>query len=150
VGETKKETKKSASSNAGKAISNRILVADDNKAVRDIVSRFLELMGFEVALAGNGIETLAVFLESSFGLVLTDLQMPAMDGLSLAGHIKERSPSTPVILLTGSDRETVRKKVEGGPVDSVIFKPIRLEVLQRTVQGALATREREHESVGVG
>ncbi len=120
------------------------------RAIRDVVSEFLEFMGFEVALAGNGIEALAVFLESSFDLVLTDLQMPVMDGLSLASHIKERSPSTPVILLTGSDRETVRKKVERAPVDSVIFKPFRLEDLQRTVQGALASREREHGSVGLG
>jgi len=110
MGEIKKETKKSVSACVGKAISKRILVADDNKAIRNVVSKFLEFMGFEVALAGNGIEALAVFLESSFDLVLTDFQMPAMDGLSLAGHIKERSPSTPVILITGSDRETVRNK----------------------------------------
>jgi CheY-like chemotaxis protein len=49
-----------------------------------------------------------------------------MDGLSLAGHIKERSPSAPVILLRGSDRETVREKVGRGPVDAVIFKPFSL------------------------
>ena len=150
MGEPKKETKKSVSSNAGKAKSKRILVADDNKAIRDLVSGFLEFLGFEVALAGNGIEALAVFLESTFDLVLTDLEMPIMDGLSLASHIKARAPSTPVILLTGSDRETVRKKVERGPVDSVIFKPFRLEDLQNTVQGALVSREREHESVGAG
>jgi CheY-like chemotaxis protein len=150
MGEIKKETKKAVSACVGKAISKRILVADDNKVIRNAVSRFLEFMGFEVAIAGDGIEALAVFLESSFDLVLTDFQMPAMDGLSLAGHIKERSPSTPVILITGSDRETVRKKAEGGPVDSVIFKPFRLQDLQSTVQGALASREREKGSIGVG
>jgi CheY-like chemotaxis protein len=139
MGETKKETKKSVSSRAGKAISKHILVADDNKAIRNVVAWILEFMGFEVALAANGIEALAVFLENSFDLVLTDLQMPAMDGLSLARHIKERSSSTPVILLTGSDRETVWKKVERSLVDSVIFKPFRLEDLQRTVQAALAS-----------
>jgi CheY-like chemotaxis protein len=149
--ETRKETKKSASSNAGQqAISRRILVADDNKAIRDAVSGFLECIGYEVALAINGIEALAVFLENSFDLVLTDLEMPAMDGLSLAGHIKERSPSTPVILLTGSDSETVLKNMERGPVDSVIFKPFMLEDLQRTVQGALTSGEGEHGSVGAG
>jgi CheY-like chemotaxis protein len=137
--ETKKETKKSVSSNTAQAIPRRILVADDDKAIRDVVTWFLEFMGFEVAIAANGIEALAVFLESSFDLVLTDLQMPDMDGLSLASHIKERSPSTPLILLTGSDRETVRKKAERSLVDSVIFKPFRLEDLQRTVQGALAS-----------
>jgi two-component system, chemotaxis family, chemotaxis protein CheY len=125
---TEREAKKSVSSNAGQAIPKRILVADDNKVIQVIVSEFLELLGYEVALA--------VFLASTFDLVLTDLEMPVMDGLSLAGHIKARSPSTPVILLTGADRETVRKKVEKGPVDSVIFKPFMLEDLQRTVQGA--------------
>jgi len=148
--ETRKEAKQPVSSKAGQVIPKRILVADDNKAIRDVVSQLLEFIGYEVALAINGIEALAVFLKSTFDLVLTDLEMPAMDGLSLAGHIKERSPSTPVILLTGADRETVLKKVERGPVDSVIFKPFTLEDLQRTVQGALASREGEHGSVGAG
>jgi len=76
--------------------------------------------------------------------------MPIMDGWSLSHCIKERSPNTPVVLMTGSDRETVRKKVERGSVDSVIFKPFRLEDFKRTVQGALAPREREHGGVGVG
>jgi CheY-like chemotaxis protein len=148
--ETRKKTKKYVSSNAGRAISKRILLADDNKAIRDVVSGFLEFIGYEVALAINGIEALAVFLDSAFDLVLTDLEMPVMDGLSLAGHIKERSPITPVILLTGADRETVLKKVEKGLVDSVIFKPFILEDLQSTVQGALASRERGPGSVGAG
>jgi CheY-like chemotaxis protein len=138
--ETRKEAKKSVSANTGQVIPKRILLADDNKAIRDAVSELLEFIGFEVALAINGIEALAVFLKSTFDLVLTDFEMPAMDGLSLARHIKERSPITPVILLTGSDRETVLKKVERGPVDSVIFKPFTLEDLQRTVQGALELR----------
>jgi CheY-like chemotaxis protein len=148
--DTRKKAKKSVSANAGQVILKRILVADDDKRIQDVVSELLEFMGFEVALAGNGIEAMAVFLDSSFDLVLTDLQMPVMDGLSLASHIKERSPSTPVILLTGSDGETVRKKMERAPVDSVIFKPFRLEDLQRTVQGALTSREPEHGGVGLG
>jgi CheY-like chemotaxis protein len=148
--DTKKETKKSVSSTEGKVKSKRILVADDNEAIRELVSWFLEFLGFEVALASNGIEALAVFLESSFDLVLTDFEMPSMDGLSLAGHIKESSPGTPVILLTGSDRATVQKKVKRRPIDSVIFKPFILEDLQSAVQETLAFREREPGSVGVG
>ena len=139
---TKKETKKSVSANAGQEIPKRILLADDNKAIRVAVAELLEFIGYEVALAINGIEALAAFLENSFDLVLTDFEMPAMDGLSLAGHIKERSPSTPVILLTGSDNEAVLKKVERGPVDSVIFKPFKVEDLERAVQGALMSGDR--------
>jgi len=107
-------------------------------------------MGFEVALAGNGIEALAAFVESSFDLVVTDLQMPAMDGSKLARLVKERSPRTPVILLTGTDRETVWKKVTKGSIDSVLFKPFKLNDFQSTVQGALASGQGEQGSLGAG
>jgi CheY-like chemotaxis protein len=86
--ETKKETKKSVSSNTVQAISKRIMLADDDRAIRDAVTWFLEFMGFEVSLAGNGIEALAVFLESSFDLVLTDLQMEEMNKGMLQGKLK--------------------------------------------------------------
>jgi len=140
MGETKRELKNSVAPNTGQSISRRILVAEDNKAVQDVVSRILDFMGFEVALACNGVEALTVFLDSSFDLVLTDLEMPIMDGWSLTQCIKERSPNTPVLWMTGADRETVLKKGERGPVDSVLFKPFKVEDLARTVQEALASR----------
>ena len=63
MGETKEATKKSVSSNAGQAISRRILVAEDNKTIQNVVSRILDFMGFEVALARNGVEALSVSRE---------------------------------------------------------------------------------------
>jgi CheY-like chemotaxis protein len=138
--ETEKETKRTVSSNAGQAIAGRILVAEDNKSIQEIVSRLLKFMGFEVALAGNGVEALLLFLENSFDLVLTDLEMPMMDGWSLTHCIKERSPNTPIVLMTGADRETVLKKVKSAPFDSVIFKPFLLNDFQSTVQRVLEPR----------
>jgi len=132
----------------GQGRSRRILVVDDDGDIRKVISNLLRFMGFDVALAGNGIEALAVFVENSFDLVVTDLQMPAMDGSQLAQLVKERSPNTPVIMLTGSDRETVWKKVKTGSVDSVIFKPFKLKDFQNTVQGALASRQGEQGSLG--
>ena len=143
MGETEKETKKVFSINAGQAISRRILVAEDNKAVQDVVSRILDFMGFEVALAGNGVEALSLFFENPFDLVLTDLEMPIMDGWSLTHCIKERSPNTPVVVMTGADRETVLKKVKSAPVDSVIFKPFLINDFQSTVQRLLEPRYAE-------
>ena len=96
-----------------------------------------------MALACNGIEALAVFLDSSFDLVLTDLQMPIMDGSRLAHLIKEISPQTRVILLTGADMATVKEKVESGLLDSVMFKPFKIDDLQNAVQGAPGLREAE-------
>ncbi len=139
--ETMKETIKPLSSNAGQRLSGRILVAEDNKAIKKIVSGFLGFMGFEVALVENGLEALSLFLKTSFDLVLTDLDMPVMDGWSLTRRIKERSPDTPVVLMTGEDRKTVLRKAERWPVDSVLFKPFELEDLKRTVQEALELRK---------
>jgi len=132
----------------GQGRSRRILVVDDDGDIRKVISNLLRFMGFDVALAGNGIEALAVFVENSFDLVVTDLQMPAMDGSQLAQLVKERSPNTPVIMLTGSDGETVWKKVKTGSVDSVIFKPFKLKEFQSTVQGTLASRQGEQGSLG--
>jgi len=87
--EIKKEVKNPVSLNAGQTISKRILVADDNKAIRDIVSGFLKFIGYEVALAGDHIEALTIFLLNSFDLVLTDLEMPALDGFEVTRRIRQ-------------------------------------------------------------
>ena len=121
----------------------RVLVAEDNKNVQAVLSAALSSMGFEVSLAGDGIEALTYFLESSFDLVLTDLQMPLMDGSTVASFIKERSPNTPVILLTGADRETLWNKVRSGCIDSIISKPFKLDDFKKAIQGALGAKQGE-------
>ena len=66
----------------------KILVVDDEKGVRDILSEILSRMGYEVAVACNGGEGLNLFWTRTFDLVMTDLTMPDMDGWTLAFHIK--------------------------------------------------------------
>jgi CheY-like chemotaxis protein len=143
MGQIINEKKTSLYTNGGQGTKGRALVVEDNKNVQHVLSIMLYSMGFEVALAGNGLEALAVFLESSFDVVITDLQMPLMDGSTLAHYIKEMSPSTPIVLLTGADKETVRDKAKSESVDSVIFKPFKLDDFQKTVQGALELRKTE-------
>ncbi len=119
-------------------INRPILIADDDKCTQDVVSKFLKIKGFDVTTAECGTEALSLFIIRPFDMVLTDLHMPEMDGLSLATHIKKRSPETPIVLLTGDHKEAVLKKVESGPFYSVLFKPFRLVDLHRTIQGALS------------
>lgn len=89
MGQTKNMRKASVYANPGLKAKRRILVVEDNKSVQDILSVILRSMGFEVALAKNGLEALTVFIESWFDLVLTDLQMPIMDGSRLARLIRK-------------------------------------------------------------
>ncbi len=113
---------------------NKILIVDDSKDIRDILSKMLSLMGFEAAVASNGNEALNLFLTNSFDLVLTDLEMPDLDGWTLALHIKDKSPNTPVVLITGSEKKAVMERLEGSSIDSILFKPFMLEDIQKTVQ----------------
>ena len=143
MGQSKNVRKPFLCANPRQRATRRILVVEDNKSVQDILSVILRSMGFEVALAKNGLEAFTLFVESSFDVVLTDLQMPIMDGSRLAHLIKEISPQTRVILLTGADMATVKEKVESGLLDSVMFKPFKIDDLQNAVQGAPGLREAE-------
>ncbi|MBE9573626.1 MAG: response regulator [Proteobacteria bacterium] len=120
---------------------NKILIVDDEKAIRDVLSDTLSFLGYEVTVASNGHEGFSLFLNNSFELVFTDMHMPGMDGWTLARRIKDKSPNTPVVLITGSEKETVMKRFKGSFVDTVIFKPLSLEDIQKTVQGFLHTRQ---------
>jgi len=119
---------------------SKILVVDDSKAIRDLLSNMLSLMGFDVDVASNGNEGLHLFLTNSFDFVLTDVQMPGMDGWTLAFHVKDKSPDTPVVLVTGEEKNAIMKKLKGSCVDSVLFKPFRLEDIQEMVQKMLGNR----------
>jgi DNA-binding NtrC family response regulator len=66
--------------------------------------------------------------------------MPGMDGLTLAQYIKDRSPKTPVILVTGCRVEDFQEKMRFGCIDSVIAKPFRLDGFQKTVQDMLKNK----------
>jgi len=143
MGQVKYEKKTSVYKNAGQRRRGRVLVVEDNKNLQKVLSTMLCAMGFEVALAENSLEALAAFLDSSLDLVLTDLQMPIMDGSSLAYFIKEMAPNTPVILLTGADKETVWKQAKREAIDSVIFKPFKIIDFEKTVQEALELKKAE-------
>ena len=122
---------------------DRILIVDDAKAIRDALLNIFSVMGFKVDVASNGNEGLNLFSKNSFDLVITDLQMPGMDGWNVAFRIKDKSPNTPVVLITGSEKEAVMEKLKGSCVDSVLFKPFRLEDIQEIIQKMLDNRALE-------
>ena len=121
----------------------RILVVDDDRAIRDILSDVLSFMGFSVAVARSGNEGFDLFLKDRFDLVLTDLRMPGMDGWELAFHIKSRAPNTPVVLITGQQKEEVMESDKGDRVDFVLFKPFELKEMQKTVHRMLGVHSSE-------
>jgi CheY-like chemotaxis protein len=120
-----------------KADSQKILVVDDDYTVRDIVSKMLCRLGYAVLSADSGEKGLALFLKNKFDLVITDFSMSGMDGINLAYCIKEKSPSTQVVLLTGDDKEVILSKIKGTAVAKALFKPFTLAEMDLAVQGLL-------------
>jgi CheY-like chemotaxis protein len=133
-----KPNRRPSTSPHSKAKHRRIMVVDDEEGIREILSTALSGMGYEVVTANSGIQALNLFLGSSFALVLTDLEMPGMDGWSLASRIKDRSPDIPVVAMTGQPKEDVMEKIKGNSFNAAIFKPFRLEQLLEMIEKLVA------------
>ena len=117
----------------------RILVVDDEYAIRVLLKSFLEGHSYEVVLAENGESARQVFEESRPGLVITDIMMPEENGLSIVSGIREVDPSIRVIYLSAwiDEAETERRlheELNSHPHYKLIRKPFDLEVLLKAVQ----------------
>jgi len=119
----------------------RILVIDDEEIVLKSCKVVLEQKGFEVETRRSGIEGLNLLRDRPFDLVLCDLKMPAMNGITVLRHIRENHPDISVLIITGY--ATVSSAVEalkGGAVD-YITKPFTPDGLVAAVESALERRE---------
>jgi CheY-like chemotaxis protein len=115
----------------------KVLVVDDDQNIRCVVSQMLSCLGYDVVSTDSGENGLALFLKHQFDLVITDFEMPGMDGIDLAAHIKEKSPFTFVILMTGQDKAFTLAKIKDSLVDQALFKPFFLTEIQEKIQSVL-------------
>jgi two-component system, cell cycle response regulator CpdR len=118
----------------------RILVVDDEEAVRALIARGLALDGHEVLMAGDGAEALDVLTEHKgrFDLVLSDIRMPLMDGIAMALAAKRDWPDLTILLMTGYAEQRERAKSLENIVVDVMTKPFGLAELRSTVAKVLA------------
>ncbi|MGE5263292.1 MAG: response regulator [Acidobacteriota bacterium] len=120
----------------------RILIVDDDSAVRDIAAKLLNLRGYQVAVAGTGSEGISAFKRSGFDLVVTDLGMPGMSGWEVARAIKRLNPKTLVVLMTGWTVTLDEEKVKESGVDRIVPKPFDVDNLLALVNEAIALRDK--------
>jgi signal transduction histidine kinase len=107
-----------------------ILLVDDEEGIRKVLSILLADMGYQVHTAATGTEALRAFEKLRPPIVLTDIKMPEMDGIELLRNLKQISPETEVILITGhGDMDLAIKSVKYEATDFVT-KPINDEVLE--------------------
>ncbi len=116
----------------------RLLVVDDEWTVIELFSSFLSSKGYQVTAAYNGRDALDLFNSQPFDLVLADLRMPNMNGLSLLEEMKKIHPQVPVVMISGyGDVETVVKALKLG-AENFLTKPVDMDDLERVVEQSLA------------
>jgi DNA-binding NtrC family response regulator len=120
----------------------RVLIVDDERDLAESCAYFIERAGLRATVTTSGDEALDQFDRAEFDLVITDLRMPRMSGLTLLDAVKSRDPDVEVLLVTGyPDVDTAVAAIKRGAFDYVT-KPFAERSLMERVQAALARRNR--------
>lgn len=125
----------------------RVLLVDDEEALRAGVRMMLEFDGHLVTEATNGAEALNMFAGGEFDLVITDFEMPVMKGDELAVSLKLLAPTLPILMITASERARVEPD---NPVDALLNKPITVPDLRSAAGKLLSGRAEFAEASAVG
>jgi len=115
----------------------RILIAEDDTAVREFVSRALRHDGHEVMAVSDGQQALNMLEREEFDMVLADIVMPQMDGIALALKLSKDYPDLPILLMTGYAAERQRAHNLDALIHDVITKPFTLKEICAAVNVAL-------------
>ena len=111
----------------------RILLAEDEEAMRTYLARALQNAGYDVVAVDRGTAALPLLTESAFDLLLSDIVMPEMDGIELAQRCAEVSPKTKVMFITGFAAVTLKASREA-PQAKILSKPFHLKDLVLEVE----------------
>ena len=120
----------------------RVLVVDDERHVRGLLSELLAVWGCQADLAASGTEGLRLFKQKSYDLVLTDYVMPGGSGLELVENVRNRDAGVGVIMLTASGADL---DVHGRRLGfQLLRKPLQIDRLEAAVKQALSDRKGEN------
>ncbi len=118
-----------------------ILFVDDDNSLLEISREYFQLKGYRIVTANNGQEALAVFKKETVDCCVTDINMPYMDGMELAEHIRKIDNTIPVIIMTGfpSLKSSIRT-LQNGVVDFLI-KPVDFSQMELSIQRVFRQRK---------
>lgn len=115
-----------------------LLVAEDDASARDALAEILRDEGFRVRTAADGAAALGVLAARPIEIVITDLQMPHMDGLQLLQQMRERGVNAPTIMMSAHATEAAAQQASDLGALGFLHKPVDVQALMELVQQALA------------
>lgn len=119
---------------------SRILIAEDDTAVREFVARALSNAGHDVTPVSDGLQALENLEKSEFDLLLSDIVMPELDGIALALKVSKEWPDLPILLMTGYAAERQRAHNLDALIHDVISKPFTLQQICDAAERVLESR----------
>jgi CheY-like chemotaxis protein len=122
---------------------SRVLIADDEESMRTLVARAIAMDGHETVTAQDGAEALEILTRENgaFDLLLTDIQMPVMDGIALALSAARDFPNVIILLMTGFAHQRERASNLSAIAHDVITKPFSVADIRTAVADALASKK---------
>lgn len=109
----------------------KVLLVDDEKDVLALLHAFVERMGYESLLAHNGAEALEVLRTEQADVMLTDIEMPFMDGWELASRVREAYPEIRIVGTSGTEKPPSGES----PLDAFVRKPFNLDEFRKAIVG---------------
>src|SRR6266849_4356634 len=128
-----------------RSLKARVLVVDDDASTREVFGELLQRWGYDVEQTGDGHDALKLITERHPDVIISDLVMPKLDGLALTRALREESPDTPVIIITGKGTIDAAVEAVREGVFDFVEKPLDPARLKVILQRALEKRQTEHE-----
>lgn len=128
----------------------KILIVEDDLDIQDLLKNFLQEVGYETAIARDGMEAISLFSSVHFDLILLDIMLPKIDGFTVCELIRRQS-QVPIIMLTALNGEEEQIKGLDLQVDDYITKPFSMPILIRKIAAVLRRStmipDQEHQTI---
>ena len=128
----------------------KILIVEDDLDIQDLLKNFLQEVGYETAIARDGMEAISLFSSAHFDLILLDIMLPKIDGFTVCELIRKQS-QVPIIMLTALNGEEEQIKGLDLQVDDYITKPFSMPILIRKIAAVLRRStmipDQEHQTI---
>ncbi len=118
----------------------KVLVADDDERIRTLLLDTLSALGYKTIGAKDGEEALALLESQKPDVVISDIRMPKLNGLSLLRNIKNKNPKIPVLMITGYNFAYTRDQALDSGADGFLAKPFRISKIEELMQSALGIK----------
>jgi CheY-like chemotaxis protein len=114
----------------------RVLVVDDEPAIRALVTKIVERAGLPVDTASDGADAIEKMEQGSYSVVVLDLMMPRVDGFAVVEHVRKHVNPKPAVIVATAGEPAALRHLDGSVVHSIVRKPFEIDVLGELVVAA--------------